>query len=419
MFRRSRAMFAMAVAAGVAVVASGCGSSTSVGLPSSVGLAPSTASPTQSAGVASPPAGPASSGSATTGSASTSTAATGSASTSTASPNPEPTSPLPVSGSSAEPATGTVILVTHDSFEVDKKTLQNFEDSSGLQVVVETQGDAGALVNKLVLTKNDPLGDAFFGIDNTFSSRALAAGILAPYTSPAAGQGSSAFSTGDNRLTPVDYGDVCVNADHQYFSDHHLVEPTTFEDLADPKYKNLLVVESPATSSPGLAFLLGSIAHFGTDKWTGYWTSLKNNGVKVVAGWEDAYTVDFSGSSGHGDRPLVVSYASSPPDEVHDGVAQTGALLSTCFRQIEYAGVLAGAKNPAGAQELVDFLLSQPFQSQVAEQMYVYPVDKQAGVPADWTKFAPLAPHPASLPAGDIAAHRDGWISQWTDLLQG
>ena len=316
---------------------------------------------------------------------------------------------------------GDVTLVTHDSFVVDDQLLADFEAESGLTVTVLAQGDAGAMVNQLLLTGSNPLGDAVFGIDNTFASRALDAGVLAPYTSPEAAKGADAFGIGDDRLTAVDYGDVCVNVDHAYFAEKGLVEPATFEDLAKPEYKDLLVTPSPATSSPGLAFLLGTIAHFGPDGWQNYWTQLKDNGVKITGGWTDAYTVDFSGSSGKGSRPLVLSYASSPPSEVTDPAqpAPTGALLDTCFRQVEYAGVLAGAKNPAGAQQVIDFLLSPEFQASVPDAMYVYPVQQATPLPASWEQSAPVAAAPAELDPADIAANRDAWISQWSDLLEG
>ncbi len=321
-------------------------------------------------------------------------------------------------------ATGSVTLVTHDSFVVDDALLADFEKSSGLDVTILAQGDAGAMVNQLLLTKGNPLGDAVFGIDNTFASRALSADMLQPYDSPAAADGADKFSVGDDRLTAVDYGDVCVNVDHQWFAAKGIAEPKTFEELAEPQYKNLLVTPSPATSSPGLAFLLGTVAHFGQDGWESYWTSLKNNGVKVTGGWTDAYTVDFSGSSGKGDRPLVVSYASSPPAELPaDATAATepptGALLDTCFRQVEYAGVLAGAKNPAGAQKVIDFLLSPEFQASVPEAMYVYPVDAGVALPASWKAAAPVAANPATLDPAVIADNRDAWISTWSDLVEG
>jgi len=316
-----------------------------------------------------------------------------------------------------------VVLVTHDSFVVDDAVLADFEKSTGLTVTVLAQGDAGAMVNQLVLTKNNPLGDAVFGIDNSFASRALGEGLLAPYTSAAAPAGSEQYGLGDDRLTPVDYGDVCVNVDHTYFAAKGLAEPVTFEDLAKPEYKDMLVVQSPATSSPGLAFLLGTVAHFGQNGWHDYWTELKNNGVKVTSGWTDSYTVDFSGSSGKGDRPLVVSYASSPPAEITDPTADsteapTGALLDTCFRQVEYAGVLQGAKNPSGAKEVVDFLLSHEFQASVAESMYVYPVDASVALPAGWQQFAPVATAPATLDPATIAANRGAWIAAWSDLME-
>lgn len=326
-------------------------------------------------------------------------------------------------GSASTPAaTGTVTLVTHDSFNPDKKVLEKFEADSGIKITVLAQGDAGSLVNKLVLTKDNPLGDVVYGIDNTFASRAVDAGVLAPYTSPLAKNGSDKYALpGTDVLTPIDYGDVCVNVDHKYFADKKIPEPKTYEDLAKPEYKNMLVVESPATSSPGLAFLLGTIVHFGDDGWQNYWKSLQNNGVKVTAGWTDAYSVDFSGSDGRGSRPLVVSYASSPPAEVKAGMtaAPTGSLLDTCFRQIEYAGVLTGAKNPAAAKAVVDFLLSPEFQSGLAENMYVYPVDTGVKLPESWTKFAPVAPHPATMDPAKISQNRQKWLADWSDIVEG
>lgn len=331
------------------------------------------------------------------------------------------------SGTSSAAASGgaaqrtTVTLITDDSFAVAPAVLSKFEKDSGITIKVLTEGDVGEMVSKLILTKANPLGDVVYGIDNTFAGKALGAGILAPYDSPLAKQGADKFPVDpEHRLTAVDYGDVCVNVDHRYFTAHHLAEPTTFGDLTKPEYRNLLVVEDPATSSPGLAFLLGTVAHFGADGWQAYWKALKANGVKVDSGWTEAYTVDFSGSTGKGDRPLVVSYASSPPSEVTAGAttAPTGALLDTCFRQVEYAGVLAGAANPGAAGKVVDFLLSQGFQAQIPAEMYMYPVDSSVGLPADWTKFAPVAPHPETLGQSDIDANRANWISEWSDLMQ-
>jgi thiamine transport system substrate-binding protein len=317
---------------------------------------------------------------------------------------------------------GPVRLVTHDSFAVSEEVLAAFEQSSGLEVETIPAGDAGALVNQLVLTKDNPIGDVVFGVDNTFASRALAEEITVPHTSAAGGDEQEEYAADSSgRLTAVDYSDVCVNADKAYFADKGLALPATLEDLAKPEYKDLLVVENPATASPGLAFLLATVGAFGEDGWKDYWARLKANGVKVVDGWTDAYYVDFSGPSSEGDRPLVVSYASSPPSEIAEGETEpaTVALLDTCFRQVEYAGVLAGTPRPEAAGQLVDFLLSPEFQEDLPGQMWVYPVKADAALPPEWAQFAPLATKPFAVAPADITAGRDGWIGDWTAAVLG
>jgi thiamine transport system substrate-binding protein len=324
-------------------------------------------------------------------------------------------------GGSGSTATGRVVLVTHDSFSVNKKLLAAFEADSGLDVTLRAPGDAGSLVNQLVLSKDAPLGDAVYGIDNAFASRALDEGIVEPYSSPRADRVVSGLEVDStDRLTPVDYGDVCVNVDREWFKQRDLAEPETLADLADPAYRDLLVVSNPATSSPGLAFLLATIDAYGDD-WTDYWAQLRGNGVEVADSWSDAYYVAFTGGGGDGSRPLVLSYASSPPYTIEKGAGQpsTRALLGTCFRQVEYAGVLAGAENTEGAQELVDFLLSRRFQKGIPQQMYVYPAVKGTPLPTKWKRFAPLADDPYRVSSAEIDANREEWIQRWTATVVG
>ena len=312
-----------------------------------------------------------------------------------------------------------VVLVTHDSFNLPKELQAAFEKSSGYRLVIRQSGDAGALTNKLVLTKDDPTGDVAFGVDNTFASRALGADVFADYTPADLPAGADAFDLpGDDgkRLTPVDNGNVCVNVDTTWFDAHHLAPPATLDDLVKPAYKNLFVTPGATTSSPGLAFLLATIAKYG-DAWPDYWKKLLDNGTTVVDGWEDAYSVDFTQGGGKGSRPIVLSYDSSPAFTVADGASTTKALLDTCFTQVEYAGVLAGAKNTEGAQELVDFLLSPDVQAALPDAMYVFPVAKGTALPADWAKFAVQPTQPWTVAPEDIDAHRDEWLRTWSDLV--
>ncbi|KMS85524.1 thiamine ABC transporter substrate-binding protein [Prauserella rugosa] len=323
----------------------------------------------------------------------------------------------------ADDAATTVTLATHDSFAVPREVLEAFEQRSGIRIEQLKQGDAGALANKLVLTKANPVADVAFGVDSTFASRTLREGVFERHTPDAAGQGPQRYALdgrGADRLTAVDVGDVCVNVDREWFASHDVPEPRTFADLTRPRYRDLLVTPSPATSSPGLAFLLATIADSGEDGWRDYWRDLKANGAEVVSGWTEAYTQEFSGSSGEGPRPIVVSYASSPAAEVgDDGSPRTRALLDTCYRQVEYAGVLAGTDKPRQARQVVDFLLSREFQRTVADNMYVYPTRSDVELPEAWQEAAPLPEDPAELPSNQVDRGREDWISQWRELYEG
>jgi len=311
-----------------------------------------------------------------------------------------------------------LILVTHDSFLLSEGTLEKFTEQTGIEVEVQAGGDAGELANKLVLTKDSPLGDVVFGIDNTFASRVVDAGVLTEYVSPDLTDAESKYllpdGSGGGYLTPIDSGDVCVNVDHEWFTEHNLAEPATLDDLLEPEYKDLLVVEAANSSSPGLAFLLSTIAAYGEDQWQQYWQGLIENGVKIDASWSDAYYVDFSGPSSEGDRPLVVSYASSPPFEP---AGATGALLDTCFTQTEYAGVIAGTKHEKQAQQLVDFLFSTTVQNDIPENMYVYPVNSKATLPDGWDAY-PVAEQPYFIDPADIDANREEWLAVWAAIAQ-
>jgi thiamine transport system substrate-binding protein len=323
-------------------------------------------------------------------------------------------------GDATAKAGKTVTIATHDSWAMSKEVMAQFKAQTGITVKIAPHGDAGELTNKLVLTKDHPLADGVFGIDNTFATRAVDEGVLASYTPadlPSSAHDFALEGDGHDDLTPIDYGDVCVNIDDTWFTKHHLASPKTFADLADPAYKDLLVTPGATSSSPGLAFLAATIGFYG-DGWKDYWSSLVDNGVKIDAGWEDAYTVDFTAGGGHGDRPIVVSYSSSPPFTIPKGASRptTSALLDTCFRQVEYAGVLKGAANPKGAQEFIDFMLGKEFQAALPENMYVYPVDTSVALPADWAKWAPTSPHPVEVSAADITAHRTEWLRDWRDL---
>ena len=313
----------------------------------------------------------------------------------------------------------TVTLVTHDSFWVSEGTLREFTAESGVEVEVQRLGDTGQLVASAILTSGDPLGDVLYGVDNTFLQRALDADLFTPYESPAlTGVPASLILDPGHRVTPIDFGDVCVNYWIDAFDDD-LPEPSGLADLVDPAYSGMLAVQNPETSSPGMVFLLATIAEYG-DGWEEYWSALRHNDVSVTTGWEDAYYGEFI--AGGGDRPIVVSYASSPPAEVIYAdppvdSPPTAVLTDTCFRQVEFAGILAGTENRAASEALVDFLLSPTFQEDIPLNMFVFPALEAATLPDEFVDFVKLPDNPHVLDPAMIEANRNDWTERWTDLV--
>jgi thiamine transport system substrate-binding protein len=321
----------------------------------------------------------------------------------------------------------TLVIMTHDSFAVSDGVVKAFEQANHASLQFLKSGDAGVALNKAILSKGAPLADVFYGFDNTYLSRALQADLFVPYASPALAANNIPAALqldASQRALPVDYGDVCVNYDRAYFASQGLTPPQTLEDLAQPAYKGLLVMENPATSSPGLAFLLATLSHFGPDHYLDYWKQMRANDVKVDDGWETAYYTDFSGSSGKGPRPLVVSYASSPPAEVIFATptppeAPTASMTGpdTCFRQIEFVGILKGTQNLALAQKWVDYMLGPEFQADMPLQMFVFPANPGVALPPEFKQWAQVPAQPATLKPDDIAAQRDAWIAAWTQTV--
>lgn len=324
----------------------------------------------------------------------------------------------------AESKPTSLTLVAYDSFSIKPEAFKNFTSTTGIAVKVVTAGDAGAMVSKAVLTAGTPEGDVMWGVDNTLLSRAIDNKVFSPYETTELGKLSptAVALVPKHEVTPVDEGDVCINYDVAWFADKQLEPPSTLDDLAKSAYKDLLVVENPATSSTGLAFMLATIAKFAETGWQQYWKDLRANGVKVVDSWDQAYYEQFSGSTGKGPRPLVVSYGTSPPAEVifadpRPNTASTAVLGSTCFHQIEFAGILRGTKYPTAAAQLVDYMVSKAFQEVLPTTLFVYPARTDATVPQEFIDFAVRPDKPWVVSPKDIEAKSKDWITTWTDIV--
>jgi thiamine transport system substrate-binding protein len=317
-----------------------------------------------------------------------------------------------------------VVLVTHDSFVVSKPVRREFERETGLRWKILQAGDAGEALTRALLTAGNPEGDVFFGVDNNLLSRALAGDLFDPYTPPALGLVGRRYDLDPkHRAIPIDHSEVCVVYDRSWFASHHLAPPTSLASLARREYARLFVVENPETSTPGLAFMLATIARFGSVKgWASYWKELREGGVLVTDGWEEAYDARFTGGSPHGKYPIVVSYSTDPAYAVFIADKKlsrspVAVVPDTCFRQIEFAGVLRGAHNPSGARKLVDFMLTTRFQAGLPATMVVLPTRRGVPLPPAFRRFSPALEHPLELPPAEIGANRDRWVKEWTDLV--
>ncbi|MGA8847483.1 MAG: thiamine ABC transporter substrate-binding protein [Nocardioides sp.] len=314
---------------------------------------------------------------------------------------------------------GPVVLLTHNDFSLPDEVIAAFEEESGYLLDIRPTDGVGNLVNLVAEQAGKPSGDVVFGVDNTFASRALGAGALASYDGDLpSGVATYALPGDGGALVPVDNGNVCVNVDDTWFAERDIAPPVTLDDLTDPTYAGLFAVPSAASSSPGLAFLLATIAEYGTE-WSTYWEDLVANDAEIVAGWSEAYQGEFTQGGGGGDKPIVVSYDSSPAfttDKKRTTTA-TSALLETCYEQVEYAAALDGAANPAGAQALLGFLLGPDVQSALPESMYVFPVVDGTELPAEWAKFAARPEESYELDPSEIEANREDWLIEWTDII--
>ena len=320
----------------------------------------------------------------------------------------------------------TLRVMTHSSFDISEEVIQAFELEHNAQVQFLDAGDTGQMLSQAILSKDNPQADVMYGLDNTFLSRALNEDIFEPYEADNLENVPDAFELDpEHRVSPVDFGDVCLNYDKAALQEAGVEPPSSLEDLTQPAYEGMAVMENPASSSPGLAFLLTTIHTLGEDAYLDYWADLRDNGLLVVDDWSTAYYGEFSGGSGsEGTHPIVVSYATSPAAEVYfsEGALETpptGAVTApgTCFRQIEFVGVLKNGENPELARAFVEFVLGETFQEAIPLHMWVYPTHENADLPQVFEDFASRAEDPARLPVEMIEENRRDWIDAWTEVV--
>lgn len=309
-----------------------------------------------------------------------------------------------------------VRLAVHDSFDLPKEILVEFEQKHDAKVSLIKMGDGHEMLNRLIITRSSaPLADAVFGIDNNTIAKAKEAGILAKK------QPESAKTVVKlSHALPVDYGFITLNYDKKWFADKKIPLPKTLADLSKPAYKNLLVMPNPGTSTPGLAFLLANISGMGEEAAFKWWADMRKNGVKITKGWSDAYNTEFTLNGGS--RPIMVGYASSPAAEVFYSEGKLTQpnmgnlfLKGGSYLQVEGAAVLNNAKEPELAAKLVQYLQGPSVQQNVFSYMWVYPAVKgtTAHPMTVHAQVPTKAQQTAQLSSQRVNARQKDWVNRW------
>lgn len=321
-------------------------------------------------------------------------------------------------------------VLTHGAFALPKPLLAQFEKEQHIKLRITKAGDAGEMLNKLILTRANPIADVVYGLDNALVPKAMAAGVLAPYPPAPAKESklgntlpalTTAFGQASAYVLPVDYGYVTVNYDKAWFAKKGLALPQSLDDLTQPAYAQLLVTQNPATSSPGYAFLLATIGTLGEEKAFDWWARMRANGLKVAKGWTEAYYTEFSRNGGK--QPLVVSYASSPAAELFyakdkPSTPPTGSLAlgGAVYRQVEGVALVQGGKAEQAALQWIAFMRSAAVQQSLQTEMWMFPA--VAGVARDAVmQHAPEPSQFAQPSEADITAKGADWVARWTRVV--
>ncbi len=305
-------------------------------------------------------------------------------------------------------------IYTYDSFVAEwgpaPKVIPKFEKKYNVKVQMISVGDAGHVLNRAILEKKNPRADIILGIDNNMLSKALDSGILEPYVSKNLSLlPDELIFDKTHHITPFDHGYFAIVYDTKKISK----PPVSFEDLLHPRFRNKLILEDPRTSSPGLGFLLWTIAVYKED-YLKYWERLRPNILTITEGWDTAYGLFTSGEA-----PMVLSYTTSPAYHVEyeDTTRYQAAIFKEGnYLQIEGMGILKGSKNRMLAEKFIDFILTEDFQMEIPLTNWMFPVNPEVKTP-DSFRYAPKPDKTLSLDTFEIERNQDRWIKGWLSVV--
>lgn len=343
---------------------------------------------------------------------------------------------LTITSPNAQSEDPLLTIYTYDSLLIDPgyDFIGNFSEHANIdpeRIELVYLSDAGEIISRATLEKENPQADVLIGIDNALIHQAREQNILKPYQSSQLSNlrdGLVDNLAPDNLLTPYDYGVISLWHDDTRFSGFE--GEFTLQTLLDDEFQKQLIIQDPRLSSPGLGFLLWSIAELGysdsgelSSDWNEFWLDLNDNTL-LTNSWGDAINLFYTPEV---NRSIMVSYTSSPAYGacLYEDYTTSATLTNTNeqekgWLQIEGLGLVNGATNEALAKQFIDWFVSEELQNQIYQNQWIYPAREGISIPECYLDSAispeEITSYNDQIPTEDLELYVDDWIEEWENV---
>lgn len=316
-----------------------------------------------------------------------------------------------ITSTSAFAAENTLTIYTYDSFAADwgpgPKIEQAFEAKCGCDVNFVALDDGVSILNRLRLEGGNSKADIVLGLDNNLMAEAKKTGLLTEHNVDTA---NTVLPNGwsDTTFVPYDYGYFAF----VYNTEKLANPPKSMKELVETRDDLKVIYQDPRTSTPGQGLMLWMKSIYGDDV-TQAWQKLASKTVTVTKGWSEAYSMFLNGES-----DLVLSYTTSPAYHLiaeNDSKFATANFAEGHYMQVEVAAKVKGAKNSELADQFMNFILSDEFQSAMPTGNWMYPVT-DVELPKGFETLS-VPNKSLSFSADEVAKMRKSWIREWQSAL--
>ncbi|HCE1548331.1 TPA: thiamine ABC transporter substrate binding subunit [Vibrio parahaemolyticus] len=316
-----------------------------------------------------------------------------------------------ITSTSAFATENTLTIYTYDSFAADwgpgPKIEQAFEAKCGCDVNFVALDDGVSILNRLRLEGGNSKADIVLGLDNNLMAEAKKTGLLTEHNVDTA---NTVLPNGwsDTTFVPYDYGYFAFVYNKEKLAN----PPKSMKELVETRDDLKVIYQDPRTSTPGQGLMLWMKSIYGDDV-TQAWQKLASKTVTVTKGWSEAYSMFLNGES-----DLVLSYTTSPAYHLiaeNDSKFATASFAEGHYMQVEVAAKVKGSKNSELADQFMNFILSDEFQSAMPTGNWMYPVT-DVELPKGFETLS-VPSKSLSFSADEVAKMRKSWIREWQSAL--